>query len=101
MGYCPNFIFLGDFNVNYDNPSYPLYNSLCNLVSLYSLTNISYIQVLYMCRDGSTFTIDLAFTSNPALRATVRLCPLDNSDHYGVLLELKKKADKAEKARAV
>ncbi len=39
-GPLSNFVFLGDFNVNYDNPSHPLYSNLCSITSLYCLTQV-------------------------------------------------------------
>ena len=39
-GRLSNFVLLGDFNVNYDNMSRPLYFSLCSIASLYCLTQV-------------------------------------------------------------
>ena len=81
VGCCLILFFLGDFNVNYDNPTHPLYTSLCNLVSLYSLTNI-YIGPTHVYHDGSTSTIDLVFTSSPSIVSNSETVPpLANSDH--------------------
>jgi len=35
-----NFIFLGDFNVNIKNPSHPYYENLCDIMSVYSLSQV-------------------------------------------------------------
>jgi DNA modification methylase len=68
-------------------------------MSFYCLTNI-YIGSKHVHHDGSTSAIDLVFTSNPSSVSNSEIIPpLANSDHYGVLLELKKKPDKVEKSQ--
>jgi hypothetical protein len=59
-----------------------------------------YIGPTHVHHDGSTSAIDLVFTSNPSSVSNSEIIPpLANSDHYGVLLELKKKPDKVEKSQ--
>ena len=94
-GSLTNFIFLGDFNVNYNSHmSHPLYSTLQSFVSLYGLSQ----QVSGPTRvqqDGSSSTIDLLFSNEDSL---VHNCetvpPLSTSDHYGVVAAINKKFGK-------
>ena len=97
-GHFSNFIFVGDFNVNFDNPSHPLYSNLCNVMSLFSLSQ-SVVGPTHV-QNNTSSTIDLVFVSNPSL---VNVCstipPLSNSDHLGILLDLKKKLKPSDKCQ--
>ena len=84
-----NFILLGDFNVNFVNPSHPLYSKLCNIMSTYCLTQIV-SECTHVHHNGSTSIIDLVFLSNPSsLHSCVTVPPLSNSDHNGLLTTMK------------
>ena len=84
-----NFILLGDFNINFVNPSHPLYSKLCNIMSTYCLTQIV-SECTHVHHNGSTSIIDLVFLSNPAsLLSCVTVPPLSNSDHNGLLTTMK------------
>ena len=89
----PSFLILfclhGDFNVNFVNPSHPLYSKLCNIMSTYCLTQIV-TECTHVHHNGSTSIIDLVFLSNPAsLLSCVTVPPLSNSDHNGLLTTMK------------
>ena len=94
-----NFILLGDFNVNFDNPCHPMYSSLCNLTTLYCLYQ-SVTGPTHVHHDGSESTIDLVFVSESSLLNTCdTIPPLSNSDHRGILMEISRKIVKAEKTQ--
>ena len=68
-----NFIFIGDFNVNFTDGSHPYYNTLQSIMSLYSLTqHVS--DPPHIHHSGSTSTIDL-FTSEDSLLHTCETIP--------------------------
>ena len=98
-GQLSNFIILGDFNVNYANTSHPLYSNLCSLSSPYCLTQV----VAGPTREhhnGTTFTIDLVFMSEPSILQSCDIVPpLSNSDHMGIAVTLNRRPVKAEKTK--
>ena len=97
-GHFSNFIFVGDFNVNFDNPSHPLYSNLCNVMSLFSLSQ-SVVGPTHV-QNNTSSTIDLVFVSNPSLVSECStIPPLSNSDHLGILLDLKKKLKPSDKCQ--
>ena len=97
-GHFSNFIFVGDFNVNFDNPSHPLYSNLCNVMSLFSLSQ-SVVGPTHV-QNNTSSTIDLVFVSNPSLvNECSTIPPLSNSDHLGILLDLKKKLKPSDKCQ--
>ena len=57
----------------------------------YSLTKVV-VGPTRVPHDGSTFTTDLAFVN-------ITIPPLSNSDQYGIVMELNRKAEKAAKAK--
>ncbi len=98
-GHLSNFLFLGDFSTNYDNPSHPLYSNLCSITSLYCLTQVV-VGPTHVHHDGSTSTIDLVFVSDPSMvNSCNTIPPLSNSDHYGIVMELNRKPEKPEKSK--
>ena len=81
--------YLGDLNVNFVNPSHPLYSKLCNIMSTYCLTQIV-TECTHVHHNDSTSIIDLVILSNPAsLLSCVTVPPLSNSDHNGLLTTMK------------
>ena len=97
-GRLSNFVLLGDFNVNYDNMSHPLYFNLCSIASLYCLTQVV-TGPTHEHHNGYTSTIDLVFLprlSQHQNRVVTQSPPLSNSDHMGISLKLKKKPMKSE-----
>ena len=58
-----NFVCLGDFNVNFDNESHPLFSDLFTLSSLFCLSQIVHGPT-HIHHNGSVSTIDLVFVSN-------------------------------------
>ena len=83
-----NFVLLGDFNVNYDNESNPLHHDLCNLSSMFNISQVV-VGPTHVHNNGSQLTIDLVFASNHIkVNSCETLPPLCNSDHYGVLTQI-------------
>ena len=83
------FLLLGDFNVNFCNPSHFLFSYVKDIMHSFSLS-----QVVPSCThvnpNGSTSLIDLALLSDLShLQSCVTLPPLSSSDHLGVSLALK------------
>ena len=94
-----NFVLLGDFNVNFDNPSHPMYSNLCIFTTLYCLNQVV-SGPTHVHHHGSKSTINLVFVSESSLlNRCDTVPPLSNSDHYGILIELSKKSDKVEKSQ--
>jgi endonuclease/exonuclease/phosphatase family metal-dependent hydrolase len=92
-----NFVLLGDFNVNFDNPYHPMFCHLCTITNLYCL-NQSVAEPTHVHHDGSESTIDLVFVSDPSLlNSCVTVPRLSNSDHTGIIVELSQKLIKANK----
>lgn len=76
-----NFVLLGDFSVNYDNPSHPMFSNLCTISNLYCLNQVV-SGPTHEHHDGSRSTIDLVFVSEPSLlNQCDTISPLSNSDH--------------------
>ena len=94
-----NFVLLGDFNINYDNPSHPMFSNLCTISSLYCLTQVV-TGPTHVHHDDSKSTIDLVFVSEPSsLNRCDTVAPLSNSDHGGILIDFSKKQDKPDKSQ--
>ena len=94
-----NFVLLGDFNVNYDNPSHPMFSNLCTISNLYCLNQVV-SEPTHEHHDGSRSTIDLVFVSEPSLlNQCDTISPLSNSDHWGILMDLSKKPAKTVKTQ--
>ena len=94
VGSLSNFIFIGDFNVNFTDSSHSYYNTLQSIMSLYSLSqHVS--DPTHTHHSGATSTIDLLFTNEDSLLHTCEtILPLSNSDHYGIRAIVNKKVRK-------
>jgi len=65
----------------------------------YSLSQVV-VGHTHVPHDGSTSTIDQAFVPDPSLvNSCNTIPPLSSSDHYGIVMELNKKPEKAAKAK--
>ena len=87
------FLLLGDFNIDFLKPHHPLFHKLSDILYSFSLEQVvpSYTHV---SPNGSTSLIDLAFLSTPTLlRSCSVIPPLANSDHFGLLLDIKWKTN--------
>ena len=94
VGSFSNFIFIGDFNVNFADPSHPHYNSLHAIMSLYSLSQ-HVTDTTHTHHSGSSSTIDLLFTNEDSLLHTCEtILPLSNSDHCGIRAVVNRKVHK-------
>ena len=95
-GSLSNFIFLGDFNVNFTDKFHPYHATLESIMSLYCLSqHVS--DPTHIHHSGSDSTIDLLFTSEDSqLHTCETVPPLANSDHYGILSVFNKKVNKRE-----
>ena len=91
VGSLSNFIFLGDFNVNFTDMSHPLHHTLQSIMTLYSMSqHVS--SPTHTHHSGSNSTIDLLFTSEDSLlHKCETVPPLSNSDHYGILSVVNRK----------
>ena len=79
-----NFVLLGDFNVNFDDVSHPLYSDLCDLSTMLNMSQVV-VGPTHIHHHGSCSTIDLVFISNHIkVSSCETIPPLCNSDHYGV-----------------
>ena len=91
--------YFSDFNINYDNPSHPMFSNLCTISSLYCLTQVV-TGPTHVHHDDSKSTIDLVFVSEPSsLNRCDTVAPLSNSDHWGILIDFSKKQDKPDKSQ--
>ena len=79
-----NFIFVGDFNVDFSNHSHPLLAKISTLMELFSLSQVVNGHT-HTSSSGRHSLIDLVFVSNPStLHSCSVIPPLANSDHLGV-----------------
>lgn len=84
-----NFVLLGDFNVNFNNPLHPLYSHLCSILDNFSLVQVV-SESTHTSPVGTPSLIDLAMISNPSmLSACSVIPPVGSSDHNGIQLPLK------------
>ena len=84
-----NFIFLGDFNVSVKDSSHPFFQKLCDLMSLYGLSQVV-DDVTHTHHNGVSSIIDLVLLSSPP--QLIKCCtiqPLANSDHNGIVTTVK------------
>lgn len=81
-----NFILLGDFNIDFYNPTTSLHSKLTNLTHSLSLTQV--IQdATHISTNGKESLIDLAFVSQPQqVNHYEVIPPISNSDHNGFTL---------------
>ena len=85
-----HFVLLGDFNVNMNNSSHPLYHKVCSLSDYFNLSQVV-TDFTHMSPSGSTSLIDLVFTSSVSqVLSCTTIPPLDNlnakSYHNGLHL---------------
>ena len=88
-----NFIFVGDFNLDFLNHSHPLHFKLSSVLSTFSLSQI--VQMLtHTSPSGNSTLIDLVPFVPPSTE--VESCsvvpPIGNSDHNGIMRFLKQKS---------
>ena len=84
-----NFVLIGDFNINFHNPSCFLYPKLSNILQSFSLSQVVQ-DATHNTRNGSETLIDLALVSSADhVKDCSVIPPLLNSDHNGILLKLK------------
>lgn len=83
-----NFVCLGDYNVNYDDVSHPLFSDLCAFSSSFCLSQ-TVVGPTHNHHNGSESTIDLVFVSSEIKEHRCEtIPPLANSDHNGILAHL-------------
>ena len=76
-----SFVLIGDFNIDFYNPSYFLYPHLCNFLSSFSLKQVV-DGYTHSSPNGSVSCIDLALVSNlTQLRKCEVIPPLTDYDH--------------------
>ena len=88
ISHFSNFLLLGDFNVDFNNPSCHLYSHVSNLMNTFSLSQV--VDTPTDCsHNGHPSLIDLVFVLNinRLLECTV-IPPLSNSDHLGLSVTL-------------
>ena len=87
--YFSNFIFVGDFNIDFYNPSHPLYSNLSTFLSTFALSQVVPHATHTSLRGKSTL-IDLALVpSSTEVVSCAVVPPIANSDHNGVQLVLR------------
>ena len=88
MSQFSSFMLLGDFNVDYSNPSHPLFDKLDHIACIFDLEQIVK-EPTHVHHNHSLSIIEIIFLTNPHL---VNLCsivpPLSNSDHNGILIQM-------------
>ena len=84
----PNFVLLGDFNIDYNNTSHPFHHHLLGFMSTLCLTQV--VSEPTRLSSHSSTLIDLVLLSQPPLLISCHTVPpLANSDHHGIHLKLK------------
>ena len=88
-----NFIFVGDFNVDFYKTNHPLYLKLNSILCSFSLSQVV-TEPTHFSPNGNSSLIDLALMSNPSqLQDCSTIPPLGNSDHCGVSLSIRWKCN--------
>ena len=83
-----NFVLLGDFNIDFNNAHHPFYNQLTSFMSSLFFTQV--VSSPTQVTPQSSTLIDLALVSELSLVYSCDILPpLANSDHYGVILQLR------------
>lgn len=84
LSYFSNFVFLGDFNVDFCNQFHFLYSHVASILDSFSLHQV--VQgYTHVSSTGNTSLIDLVLVSNlPQLQKCSTVPPLANSDHLGL-----------------
>ena len=80
---------MGDFNINFYNPSHPLFSNLCNILDYFSLSQVV-SEPTHTSPQGNASLIDLALISDASKLISCSVVPpLGTSDHNGMQLSLK------------
>ena len=83
-----NFVLIGDFNVDFCNPSHPLFSRLKGFLYSFSLSQVVHTPT-HSKPNGEPSLIDLALLSDTSQLGTCStIPPLGTSDHNGRLLQL-------------
>ena len=86
--YFPNFVILGDFNVNFD-VSHHFYTHLSDFMTSFSLSQVV-TSPTHFSHCGHPSLIDLVFVSNLSHFSTCSIISqLANSDHLGLCVTMK------------
>jgi len=81
-----HFVLIGDFSINMNNPDHPLYSKVCNIMEVFSLTQVV-SECTHSSQSGNSSLIDLALVPSPPQSVTcTTIPPLANSDHNGLKL---------------
>jgi len=84
-----NFVLLGDFNIDFSNPGCVLYPKLSNLLQSFSLSQVVQDVTRYG-RNKTATLIDLCLVSSTDHVTDCSVIPpLLNSDHNGILMNLR------------
>ena len=90
-----NFVLLGDFNVNFDNISHPLYLRLNSIAQFFSFSQVVSGHT-HIASPGTSSLIDLVFLSSPEhFQECSVIPPIANSDDSGIMLSVHWTAKKA------
>ena len=84
-----NFVIVGDFNVDFCNPSHALYQKLLTILSSFSLTQVVPSPTHTTPCTGKSTLIDLALVFSPAAVDCSVIPPIGNSGHLGVHLTIR------------
>ena len=88
-----NFVLLGDFNIDCNNPSHFLYPLLSNLMQTLSLTQVV-PEATHVNTNGTATLIDLHPVNTPSLLQNCEVIQaIGNSNHNGILLQFKWKSN--------
>ena len=81
-----HFVLICDFNINMNNPDHPLYSKVCNIMEVFSLTQVV-SECTHSSQSGNSSLIHLALVSSPPQSVTcTTIPPLANPDHNGLKL---------------
>ena len=84
-----NFIFVGDFNVNYLNPDHHLFSKVHELMDSFALSQVVNSPT-HNTSSSHPSLIDLVFVSNMNYFCQCHVIPqLANSDHLGLIVHMK------------
>ena len=86
-----SFVLIGDFNINFFDSAHPSFSNLCNILSIFGLTQV--VSDHTHIHQGHSYSlIDLVLMSNPSCLSSCQIIPpLSNSDHLGIKLEMQLK----------
>ena len=88
-----DFVLLGDFNIDCNNPSHFLYPLLSNLMQTLSLTQVV-PEATHVNTNGTATLIDLHLVNTPSLLQNCEVIQaIGNSNHNRILLQFKWKSN--------